>query len=254
MGMPLYGQSFRLENKNNNGLNAKASGPGEAGEFTRAAGFLAYYEICDRIKNRGWTVVNDPKMRLGPYAYNNEQWVSFDDKDMIRHKSEYIRKMNLGGGMIWALDLDDFKNRCGGGKHPLLSTIRRVLGPAPTQAELAGPQLPQEPVVVEEDEFVNQPEIIEKPMVPNAGTEVANYNPNSEYKVVCYFTNWAWYRQGNGKYLPGDIDPDLCSHIVYGFAVLNGDEGIIKPHDTWADFDNSKFIILPISKLNLNVL
>lgn len=45
MGMPLYGQSFTLENANNNGLNAKAPGPGQAGEFTKAAGFLAYYEV-----------------------------------------------------------------------------------------------------------------------------------------------------------------------------------------------------------------
>ena len=45
MGMPLYGQSFTLENTRNNGLNAKAPGPGKAGEFTRAAGFLAYYEV-----------------------------------------------------------------------------------------------------------------------------------------------------------------------------------------------------------------
>lgn len=56
--------------------------------------------------------------------------------------------------------------------------------------------------------------------------------------MVCYFTNWAWYRQSGGKYLPSDIDPDLCTHIVYGFAVLNGDQLIIKPHDSWADFDN----------------
>lgn len=55
---------------------------------------------------------------------------------------------------------------------------------------------------------------------------------------MCYFTNWAWYRQGLGKYMPSDIDANLCTHIIYGFAVLNGDQGIIKPHDTWADFDN----------------
>lgn len=63
--------------------------------------------------------------------------------------------------------------------------------------------------------------------------------PTEEYKVVCYFTNWAWYRQGEGKFLPEDIDADLCSHIIYGFAVLDGSSLTIKPHDSWADIDNS---------------
>lgn len=45
MGMPLYGQSFTLADTKNHGLNARAPGPGTAGEFTRAAGFLAYYEV-----------------------------------------------------------------------------------------------------------------------------------------------------------------------------------------------------------------
>lgn len=38
--------------------------------------------------------------------------------------------------------------------------------------------------------------------------------------------------------MPEDIDPELCTHIVYGFAVLDRDSLTIKPHDTWADFDN----------------
>ena len=42
-------------------------------------------------------------------------------------QSEYIKQMGLGGGMIWALDLDDFRNRCGCEVHPLLRTINRVL-------------------------------------------------------------------------------------------------------------------------------
>lgn len=48
MGMPLYGQAFSLTNENKNGLNALAPLPGQAGEFTRAAGFLAYYEVSTR--------------------------------------------------------------------------------------------------------------------------------------------------------------------------------------------------------------
>lgn len=50
MGMPLYGQSFTLADQKNNGLNAKAPGAGQAGEFTRAAGFLAYYEVRQLFK------------------------------------------------------------------------------------------------------------------------------------------------------------------------------------------------------------
>ena len=129
MGMPLYGQSFSLNDASNHGLNAKATQKGQAGEFTRAAGFLAYYEICHKIKNQGWKVVQDTAnpRRMGPYAYKDRQWVSYDDVAMLKYKSEYIRKMGLAGGMIWALDLDDFNNECGCEKYPLLKTINRVL-------------------------------------------------------------------------------------------------------------------------------
>lgn len=54
--------------------------------------------------------------------------MSFDDDFMIRHKAEYVRAMGLGGGMAWALDLDDFSGRyCGCGKSPLLATMNYVL-------------------------------------------------------------------------------------------------------------------------------
>lgn len=101
MGMPLYGQSFTLADPKNNGLNAKAPGPGQAGEFTRAAGFLAYYEICDRIFNHGWSVVKDPEGRMGPYAYKGNQWVSFDDQETLRRKTQFIKQLGIGGGMVW---------------------------------------------------------------------------------------------------------------------------------------------------------
>lgn len=127
LGMPMYGQSFSLAEGNRNALNSPTYGGGEAGEATRARGFLSYYEICQNIKNKQWTVVRDPRGRMGPYAYKRDQWVSFDDIGMIRHKSEYVKAMGLGGAMIWALDLDDFKNVCDCETYPLLKTINRVL-------------------------------------------------------------------------------------------------------------------------------
>merc|ERR1712062_727457 len=120
-----------------NGLNAPARQKGKAGQFTRAAGFLAYYEICEKVKSQGWTVVKDEEGRMGPYAYQGRNWVGYDDVAMIKYKSEYIRKMGLAGGMVWALDLDDFKNRCGEGHHPLMNTIKAVLGPKMSADEQA---------------------------------------------------------------------------------------------------------------------
>lgn len=89
--------------------------------------FSIAFQICSNIQKKGWKIVRDKQGRIGPYAYLRDQWVSFDDIGMIRHKSEYIKAMGLGGGMIWALDLDDFKNECGCEEYPLLRTINRVL-------------------------------------------------------------------------------------------------------------------------------
>nr|QCI31492.1 chitinase [Grandidierella japonica] len=378
--MPLYGQSFSLSQASDNTLNQKTYGGGQAGPYTRARGFLAYYEICYFIKNQGWTVVKDKYKTMGPYAYKGNQWVSFDDMDVIRYKSEYAKELGLGGGMIWALDLDDFKDRCGCGKYPLLKTINRVLrgyssndpscpvlgGGSPTEllpytnkpyeqitttttlepwkrttswqrptttttrrttrmttprtttttttTTSRPPWLP--PVVTDRPSSVvtkddglqgsrcetgeyrhhpsdcskfyqcNHGKLVERsclhglhwggsycmsasqsncqssPSAPvpagptKVSPEVIQPPPitdtmvkppviqspagpsSSEYMVVCYFTNWAWYRQGVGKYTPDDIDADLCTHVVYGFAVLDSSKYLIKPHDTWADFDN----------------
>ncbi|XP_073679515.1 acidic mammalian chitinase-like [Garra rufa] len=37
----------------------------------------------------------------------------------------------------------------------------------------------------------------------------------------CYFTNWSQYRPDSGKYLPDNVDPHLCTHLFYGFSVIN---------------------------------
>ncbi|CAL8319257.1 unnamed protein product [Merluccius merluccius] len=43
----------------------------------------------------------------------------------------------------------------------------------------------------------------------------------SSFRLVCYFTNWSQYRPSVGRFLPANVDPHLCTHVIYAFAVLN---------------------------------
>ena len=81
-------------------------------KYTREVGFLAYYEVCQKL-SQGWTKVFDPEHR-SPYAYGNSEWVGFDDIQSLQEKAAYIKNNGFGGAMFWALDLDDFNGQfCG---------------------------------------------------------------------------------------------------------------------------------------------
>jgi chitinase len=43
-------------------------------------------------------------------------------------------------------------------------------------------------------------------------------------RVVCYYTNWAQYRQAEGKFFPENIDPNLCTHVIYSFATMTASQ------------------------------
>ena len=86
-----------------------------------------YNEICLHIQNNGWTNVVDVTGKMGPYAHSGNQWVGYDDVDMVAIKAQYILQNQLGGGMFWDLPSDDFKNLCGGGTYPLIRTLSESL-------------------------------------------------------------------------------------------------------------------------------
>lgn len=61
-----------------------------------------------------------------------------------------------------------------------------------------------------------------------------------EKYVFCYFTNWAFYRKGDGQFVPENMDPRLCTHVIYSFSSLEADTLLMKEFDPWADVDNGK--------------
>merc|ERR1711879_964008 len=69
---------------------------------------------------------------MGPYAHKGNQWVGYDDVDMVTRKAQYILDNGLGGGMFWDLPSDDFKNLCGGGTYPLIRSVHNLLSSGST--------------------------------------------------------------------------------------------------------------------------
>uniref|UniRef100_A0A8C6T6R8 Acidic mammalian chitinase n=1 Tax=Neogobius melanostomus TaxID=47308 RepID=A0A8C6T6R8_9GOBI len=43
----------------------------------------------------------------------------------------------------------------------------------------------------------------------------------SSYKLVCYFTNWSQYRPGLGRFVPDNVDPNLCTHLIYAYSIIS---------------------------------
>lgn len=55
------------------------------------------------------------------------------------------------------------------------------------------------------------------------------------YNTMCYYTNWSQYRDGIGRFLPNNVDPFLCTHIIYAFAVFGPGPGYELETFEWND-------------------
>uniref|UniRef100_G1KBT4 GH18 domain-containing protein n=1 Tax=Anolis carolinensis TaxID=28377 RepID=G1KBT4_ANOCA len=125
MGFPTYGRSLGLWSSGDAGLCTSISGAGPAGPYTEEAGYWAYFEVCDFIKDAQVRWLDDQKV---PYAFKNNVWLTYDNICSFRYKAKYLKENNFGGAMVWAIDLDDFLGTfCNQGKYPLVSELKRLL-------------------------------------------------------------------------------------------------------------------------------
>ncbi|OXU22575.1 hypothetical protein TSAR_016652 [Trichomalopsis sarcophagae] len=127
VGIPTYGRSYTLFNEDATDLGSPADGPGAEGDATREKGYLAYYEICKSVQKDDWIVEKPNPKAMGPYAYKENQWVGYDDEDIVREKAKYVNQRKLGGIMFWSIDNDDFRGECHGRPYPLIEAAKEAL-------------------------------------------------------------------------------------------------------------------------------
>nr|AUM84818.1 chitinase-like protein 7 [Lutzomyia longipalpis] len=234
IGMATYGRTFTLANTAKHGPNSPATGGGKAGEYTKEAGFLAYYEICEMLLN-GAVYVWDDEMKV-PYLVSGDQWVGFDDERSIRNKMKWIKTGGYGGAMVWTVDMDDFSGGvCGGNvKYPLISAMReelRGIKRAKDEKDVdwskVAATFDDEPVEQQKPLPIKIPvsELLDKVRKPSKINKIkhglATVDKHSRpAQVFCYLTSWSAKRPGAGKFEPKDVDAKLCTHLVYAFATL----------------------------------
>ncbi|XP_072336012.1 acidic mammalian chitinase-like [Scyliorhinus torazame] len=173
VGFPTYGRTFTLCSPDNKPGTA-ACGPAAPGNCTKAAGILAYYEICDFLKgaNKEWM-----EEQAVPYAYKDEEWVTYDNLKSYEKKVEWLKNNSFGGAMVWTIDMDDTKGTfCNQGKTPLINKLKNMLS-SNSKAE--------------EDSSATTP-------LPSSAAN--NSRANSESSTACPNLEFC-HDKNNGKYL-----------------------------------------------------
>ncbi|XP_061387090.1 chitinase-3-like protein 1 [Musca vetustissima] len=125
MGLAFYGRHYAYAQQPIAG--ASQLGAGSPGPYTQQPGFMGYNEICKLTKEQGYYLEFDNSHGV-PYAFNGYQWIGYDDAKSIGMKVQLANSLNLGGVMIWSLEMDDFRGECGGEKYVLLKALNKALG------------------------------------------------------------------------------------------------------------------------------
>lgn len=90
-----------------------------------------------------------------------------------------------------------------------------------------------------------QAELAEEPREPQL-TPLQQHQrtikPNTPFDpiVVCYLGSWSVYRPSLAKFTPENINPYLCTHIIYAFAGLSS-KYELKPFDSYNDINQGGY-------------
>lgn len=75
----------------------------------------------------------------------------------------------------------------------------------------------------------------------------------AEHRIVCYYTNWSVYRPGTAKFSPQNINPYLCTHLIYAFGGFTK-ENALRPFDKYQDIEKGIIKIWYLLQDSLNFI
>lgn len=76
---------------------------------------------------------------------------------------------------------------------------------------------------------------------------------NDDKKIVCYIEGIAGYRKEPLKFMPEDLDPYLCTHVIYVYATIDPINFQMVPNDEAYDVIQGKIFFVQFCILNLLV-
>ncbi|MFB7850033.1 MULTISPECIES: glycoside hydrolase family 18 protein [unclassified Streptomyces] len=102
MGMPFYGQGWTGVEGGGDGLGQPAAGPAPA---TWSAGYEDY-KALRKLADSGAYEVHRNVRDGSAWLFDGTTLWTYDDPQVLRAKTSYIRERGLGGAMFWSLDGD----------------------------------------------------------------------------------------------------------------------------------------------------
>ena len=80
-------------------VNSPAKDGGKAGDYTREAGFLSYYEVCQMLLS-GANYIWDKEMKV-PYLVKGDQWVRRRKRNSVELKIRFSQFIVFKRCCVW---------------------------------------------------------------------------------------------------------------------------------------------------------
>jgi chitinase len=122
LGVPLFGRSYQLSTPKKYEVGSLSSGKGKPGPYSKIDGYLTYLEVCQKTAMENFTIAFD-ETQSATYAYNDKEWISYDDKTTVQLKAHLAIERNLGGLAVYPITND----ACSSETFPITRAIKQVL-------------------------------------------------------------------------------------------------------------------------------